>query len=80
MERYSLHSRGGKWLTSQRFHELETAKAWGLTPSQWDSLDESDRCQMLAFETTVGEMRSYEDYLEDERQVRSKAQQAMKGK
>jgi hypothetical protein len=35
---------------------------------------------MLAFEATVGEMRAYEDYLEDERQVRSKAQQAMKGK
>jgi len=35
---------------------------------------------MLAFEITVSDMRAYEDYLEEERQLRNKAQQAVKGK
>lgn len=59
---------------------METAKAWHLTPSKWDELSEHDRAEMLAFETTVSDMRAYEDYLEDERQLRNEAQQAVKGK
>ena len=59
---------------------METAKAWHLTPSKWDDLSEHDRAEMLALETTVSDMRAYEDYLEDERQLRNKAQQAVKGK
>lgn len=56
---------------------METAKTWHLTPSKWDELSEHDRAEMLAFETTVSDMRAYEDYLEDERQLRNKAQQAV---
>ena len=50
----SLISRLGKkklssWQTSYRFKELKTAKAWGLTPNQWDDLEPDDKAQMIAF-------------------------------
>ena len=32
-----------------RYMQLEVAKEWGLTPSQWDNVDIDGRAEMLAF-------------------------------
>jgi hypothetical protein len=37
-----------------------TAKAWGLTPSQFEVLQEKDKVQMLAYETAVSIMNRWE--------------------
>ena len=36
------------------------AKAWGQTPSGWDSLSVEDRAEMMAIEWAQGVMRSWE--------------------
>ena len=38
---------------------LRTAKAWGLTPSQFDALDADDQGEMIASETVFGLIESY---------------------
>lgn len=32
-----------------RYRELNTAMEWGLTPGQFDKLDDNERAEMLAF-------------------------------
>lgn len=77
-DQYNLRGKG-KWYTSYRFREVETAKSWGLTPSQWDELGEFDKAEMLAYESTLGLMKMYEEHLEEDRQVRNNALQSVKG-
>ena len=40
--------------------QLQTAKAWGLTPNQWDELDPWDKAQMIVMEQTENKMREVE--------------------
>ena len=35
---------------------MTTAKAWGLTPDQWDAESEASRAQMMAYEEVNGKM------------------------
>lgn len=74
---YHLHLKG-KWYTGLRFSELEIAKSWGLKPSTWDSCSDEDKAEMLAYESSLGDMRSYEDHLDDEKRLRQEALQKMK--
>lgn len=53
--------------------ELKTAKEWGLTPSQWDELDEADKAQMIALEETSATMQAYEQQLQDDELERTRA-------
>ena len=48
---------------------METAKAWNLTPSQWDSLDEADKAQMVAYEQTKARMMAYEDQVAEQKRT-----------
>lgn len=79
MERNHLNKKG-KWHTSFRFSELEAAKTWGLTPAEWDSEPENSRAEMMGLELVVSEMKAYEDFLEEEKQLRKEAMRAVKGK
>lgn len=49
-------------MVSKRFAELETAKAWGLTPAQWDDEPEESRAEMVAFEQVMGGMQMFQEY------------------
>ena len=37
----------GHKLREERLNELLTAKAWGLTPQQWDKLPDVDKAEMM---------------------------------
>ena len=45
---------------SQRQWEITTAKAWHLTPAEWDALDPEARAEMMVLEETVSMMAEYE--------------------
>lgn len=47
---------------------MKTAKAWGLTPSQWDRLPDSDKARMMAYEETTATMSAYEQQVSEDRQ------------
>lgn len=53
--------KAGKWWTSQRFLEIKTAKAWGLTPDEWDECTDANKAQMMAYEEESAKMAAYED-------------------
>lgn len=36
------------------------AKAWGLTPGQWESLPEDEQAQMIAYERASGTIAAYD--------------------
>jgi len=78
VERNNLNKKG-KWHTSYRFSELEAAKTWGLTPAQWDGETDNSRAEMLGLEIVISEMKAYEDFLEDEKQLRRDAMKSLKG-
>lgn len=80
MERHGLRKKGSKWFTSPRFAELETAKAWGLTPAAWDALPDDDKAQMLAFEGVLADMRGYEDHLAEQKRVADEAKREVKSR
>ena len=39
---------------NRRYLEMQTAKAWHRTPSEWDALDPDDQAEMMAFEEVTG--------------------------
>lgn len=43
-----------------RFLEMQAARAWGLTPAQWDNLDNLDRAEMMALRRAEAIMEGYE--------------------
>lgn len=47
---------------------MKTAKAWHLTPNEWDAKDEADRAQMMAYEDAYGRMTAYEEQVEADKQ------------
>ena len=51
----------------QPVQEMKTAKAWHLTPNEWDARGESDRAQMMAFEDAYGRMTAYEEQVQEEK-------------
>ena len=54
-------------MTGIRMVEVQTAKAWGKLPSEFDSLSEEDRAWMMALGRTEGGMRGYDAYRAEER-------------
>ncbi len=42
-----------------RYRELSTAMEWGLTPSQFDKLDDNERAEMVAFSMVRKAVESY---------------------
>ena len=44
----------------QRFLEMRTAKAWGIRPSEWDTLDGETKAWMMAYDQASGQMESWE--------------------
>ena len=38
-------------------------------PSQWDSLDEADKAQMVAYEQTKARMMAYEDQVAEQKRT-----------
>lgn len=75
-----LDRKKSNWMVSQRFSEMQTAKAWHLIPSEWDALDDTDKAQMMALEMTEGEMREYEDHQMEKDRMRKEAARGAKGK
>lgn len=47
------------WTHSVRFHEVNTAFEWGMTPSQFYALGELDRAIMLKFVETRARISEY---------------------
>jgi len=45
---------------NQRLIEMQTAKAWGKTPSEWNALSADDRAEMMALEEVEGIMAGIE--------------------
>ena len=56
---------------------MSVAKAWGVLPSVWESLDEDDKALMIAFERASGTIAAYDRQV-DEREKAT--QQMMRGK
>ena len=42
-----------------RFHELHTAKAWGLTPGGFDTLSIHERAEMMSYEMVCATREAY---------------------
>jgi hypothetical protein len=51
---------GGEWTHTVRMSEALTAKAWGLTPSQFRGLSDEDAAEMMAVERVTSKMRAWE--------------------
>jgi hypothetical protein len=51
--------------------EVKTARAWGKSPSEFDSLPESDRALMIEFEIELSAMQAHEQR-EQEREAKRK--------
>lgn len=45
-----------------RYNELETAKEYGMTPSQWDRHSRSDKEEMMAFIYAGHKVQQYQDW------------------
>lgn len=45
---------------SPRLIELETAKAWGMTPGAFRALDDEEQLEMIAADRATAMMRSFE--------------------
>ena len=39
---------------------MQAARSWGLTPAQWDSLDNLDKAEMMALQRAEAIMGAYE--------------------
>ena len=39
---------------------MRTAKAWGIRPSEWDTLDGETKAWMMAYDQASGQMESWE--------------------
>lgn len=50
----------GNWFYGRRFLEVGAAKAWGMSPSQFDSLQESDKAEMMEYIAEKSKMEAYE--------------------
>lgn len=46
---------------------------WRILPSQWDSMSEDDKAQLMGFVITQAEMKEYEDYLSERDQIKAEA-------
>ena len=55
-----LPVKASNWRSSRRLTEVQTAKSWGLTPSQFYDLDEDDQAYMMALDLAEGLMSSWE--------------------
>ena len=62
----SKHLPPGQWWIAARFNELMTARAWGRTPSEWDSLSTDDRAEMMALEWSEAIMRQWDSLSKEE--------------
>jgi len=40
-----------------------------MKPSAWDASSEEDKAEMVAFEVTLGDMRAYEEHLEEQKRI-----------
>jgi len=60
LTKLSKHLPKGQWWADRRLQEMLAAKAWGQTPSGWDSLSVEDRAEMMAIEWAQGVMRAWE--------------------
>ncbi len=47
--------------------ELKTAKAWGLTPDQWDNESDASKAQMLGYEDVSATMAAYDDQVHEDK-------------
>lgn len=52
--------------------ELQTAKAWGKTPSEWDALDKRDRMEMISLRVTEQAMSAWEDYYQGQQMEKAR--------
>ena len=58
----------GHWSHSVRVSELVTAKAWSMTPSEFDELNMSDQVEMLGLEECLAKITQFEkDQTENKR-------------
>ena len=63
-----------RWFHSPRLLEVETAQAWGLTPSQFDALNPEDQAEMLALVADKARMGAWEAQVQaDENKPKSRA-------
>ena len=56
----------GRSLSEERLNELLVAKAWGLTPGQWDRLPDVDKAEMIAFEQSETTMHQCDTLSKEE--------------
>ena len=59
-----LPIRKGSWEYSPIFEEVRTAKAWGLTISQFWELPDEEQAMMIACIQTEGQMETWEDQVQ----------------
>ena len=55
------------WTTGMRISEMQTARAWGKLPTEFDNLPEDEKAWMMALQKTEGKMRGYDVYRSEER-------------
>lgn len=52
---------------SQIMSEMSVAKAWGMTPSQFQKLSTEDQAFMMAYEQAMSEITSAQEFIADEK-------------
>lgn len=56
-----------EWSSNDMFLILRTAKAWGLTPSQFRQCNYTDQMEMIAETVASAKMQAYEVYLAEKK-------------
>lgn len=69
----------GEWEFNQRFYELKTARAWGLTPNEFWALDDEQQAWMLAVQVTEANMAAVEAH-EQTKEIEKGKRKGGKGK
>lgn len=61
-------SRRSNWQFANRYYELKVAKYWGLTPGQWDTIENvEEKAEMIAVFNCESMQLEYESYLRERR-------------
>lgn len=71
----------GKWIHSVRFSEVHTAKAWGMSPSEFGALSSFDRAEMIVHDQEWDKMLQYESEQAEKKAIQDRLiRETQKGK
>lgn len=60
------------WKHTTKLSELDVAKSWGYSPSQWQALEYLDKLEMMAHDNARNMMETYQDHIQAE-EIRRKS-------